>query len=308
MDSGTAGLINTINLLDGEKILHTGAHINSRKASEPAILDLGILTMGVISCADDEGQIAGRNSPGVAEATEKNVLRAVAALKNRVDVIILCLHMGLEFEHYPDSYKVSLARKSASAGANVTLCHHPHVLQGIEVHNGSLICYILANYVFHVHGNAYQDHCLPYSAWSVMVKIKLSKAGYMSHVLVPVVLGADHRPSLVQGPDRERIIDHIERISMPLHDGECIERLYRSACKRCARENYWWFRGFLRANKFRLVGKRFWILINRSPQRRWIAGYFRHLLSPLTDSFRKNSVDNRLLGYRPINWEEKTGE
>ena len=292
MDFGAAGLGNTIKLLDGADILHTGADMNACKASKPVVVDLGFMTVGVLSYADDEGQTAGPARPGAAEAVEKNVLRDIGTLKERVDTVILSLHMDLEFAHYPDPYKASLARKAVSAGANIVLCHHPHVLQGIEVYDGSLICYSLGNFVFQVHDSEYLGDYLPYTAWSAIIKIELSDKGYLFHTIVPVIIEEDYRPSIAEGADGEMIIEHIERISMPLCDNRCLERLYRSTCRRYARQYYWWLRNMLRLKDFRSIIQRSLIMITRPPQRRWIAGYIRYSLSRLIGPFSKDRTDD----------------
>lgn len=292
MDFGATGLENTIKILDGAGILHTGADMDDRKASKPIVVDLGFITVGFLSYADDEGQTAGPDRPGAAEAVERNILRDIGALKKRVDNVILSLHIGIEFAHYPAPHTTSLARKAVSAGADIVLCHHPHVLQGIEVYDGSLICYSLGNFVFQVHGSEYLACHLPYTAWSAIVKIELSNKGYLSHALVPVIIGEDHRPSIAEDTYGEMIIEHIERISIPLNDNSCLERLYRSTCRLYARTNYWWFRELLRSKDFRSIVQRLWIMITRPPQRRWIVGYIRYFLSGLIGPFRKNRTDD----------------
>jgi len=287
MDFGSAGLENTIKLLDENGILHTGANMNDREACRPVVMDMGFMKVGVLSYADDEGQIAGTNKPGVAETVEKNIIKEIRNLKNKVDAIILSLHTGLEFEHFPEPYKAALARKAISEGANIVLCHHPHVLQGIEVYKDALICYSLGNFVFHIHDNEYQRNHLPYTAWSVIVKIQLSKKGYISHSLLPVVIAKDHCPTIARYADHTRIIEHIARISKPLGNEVCLEKLYRSACWRCARENYWSFRVMLRAREYRAIIRRLWMLITRSPHRRWIFGFVRCLLLGLNATFKE---------------------
>jgi poly-gamma-glutamate synthesis protein (capsule biosynthesis protein) len=292
MDFGAAGLENTINLLDGHGIRHTGAGMDTRSAGDPVVMDLGSITIGFLCYADDEGQIAGRSRAGVVEATKRNILRDIERLRERVDTIILTLHMGLEFESYPAPNKVSLARLSVSAGADIVLCHHPHVLQGIEVYNGSLICYSLGNFVFQVHDSGYQDNHLPYTAWSVIVKIELSKNGYVSHALVPVVIGEDHCPSTAEGDGGEKIIEHVKHISRPLSDQRCLQRLYCMACWRFARENSWSLRIMFRSKDFSAIFRQLWAMISRAPQRRWIGGYIRYLLSRLTRSSKKGLADD----------------
>lgn len=79
-----------------------------------------------------------------------NVLADVKKFKarNPTSVIIVSIHWGIEHEHYPRAYQISLAHDIIDAGATIILGHHPHVLQGIEIYNKGIIVYSMGNFVF----------------------------------------------------------------------------------------------------------------------------------------------------------------
>jgi len=76
------------------------------------------------------------------------VLEDVRRLRGDVDVLVVSLHAGLEFRPAPSIPRVAARREVAEAGADVVLCHHPHVPQGVERWGGSLIAYSLGNFAF----------------------------------------------------------------------------------------------------------------------------------------------------------------
>ena len=47
-------------------------------------------------------------------------------------------------------YQRYLGHQSIDAGADIVLGSHPHILQGIEIYQGKVICYSLGNFVFDV--------------------------------------------------------------------------------------------------------------------------------------------------------------
>jgi hypothetical protein len=60
-------------------------------------------------------------------------LERVHAIASTVDVLIVAIHWGNEYETEPSSDDRALARALADAGALLIIGHHPHVLQPVEV-------------------------------------------------------------------------------------------------------------------------------------------------------------------------------
>ncbi len=61
---------------------------------------------------------------------------------------ILAVHAGLEHVNYPSIDHIRAARQLAEVGNYVYYGHHPHVIQGVEEYEGSLIAYSLGNFCF----------------------------------------------------------------------------------------------------------------------------------------------------------------
>lgn len=67
---------------------------------------------------------------------------------NNVDIKIISLHGGIEYDYDFDSIKEELAHYSIDNGADLIVGHHPHILQGIEEYNGKYIIYSLGNFCY----------------------------------------------------------------------------------------------------------------------------------------------------------------
>lgn len=81
------------------------------------------------------------------EAVE--ALRAdIAALRPRVDVVIVSCHWGLSGAAAPVAYQTALAQAAAEAGADLVFGHHPHVIQGAARVAGMPVFYSLGNFAF----------------------------------------------------------------------------------------------------------------------------------------------------------------
>lgn len=81
--------------------------------------------------------------------SESNVRTGVQALKNAgADIIIVCVHWGIEGSYRPTSSQTAAAYAAIDAGADVVCGTHPHVLQKTEEYHGGYIFYSLGNFSF----------------------------------------------------------------------------------------------------------------------------------------------------------------
>ena len=61
---------------------------------------------------------------------------------------VLAVHAGLEHVNYPSLDHIRAARLLSGYGKYVYYGHHPHVVQGVEAYNNSLIAHSLGNFCF----------------------------------------------------------------------------------------------------------------------------------------------------------------
>lgn len=62
-------------------------------------------------------------------------------------LIVTSVHWGDEFADHPSNAVIALAHRLAECGADVILGHHPHVYQGAEQYQGSVILYSQGNFI-----------------------------------------------------------------------------------------------------------------------------------------------------------------
>jgi hypothetical protein len=151
MDYGTQGLLSTIEALNKAGILYVGAGRNASKARAPAFIKIADKKIGFLARSTVEVSspcYADQNKPGVALFEKTELLSAVSKCRESADLVVVMLHWGIEHYHYPTPEQRYLAKKIVSAGANILLGHHPHVLQGEETINGTLVSYSSGNFLF----------------------------------------------------------------------------------------------------------------------------------------------------------------
>jgi len=72
----------------------------------------------------------------------------IAALAGQVDLVMVQLHSGFQFQEAPSANVRAIARAAIDAGADIVVGHHPHILQGLEWYRERLIAYSLGNFIF----------------------------------------------------------------------------------------------------------------------------------------------------------------
>lgn len=150
MDFGPLALRDTLEVLDQNGILSTGAGMDLDDARSPAVLKVKGKTIAFLSYSLtfplEFFASAGRpgTAPGYAEFVKSDIEKA----RTSADLVVVSFHWGAELMTAAKDYQIELGRKAIDWGADLVLGHHPHVLQELEVYHDRLIAYSLGNFVF----------------------------------------------------------------------------------------------------------------------------------------------------------------
>jgi poly-gamma-glutamate synthesis protein (capsule biosynthesis protein) len=164
MDYGWEGLEQTMSLLDGQKIAHTGGGANLRDAMRPTVRILpdgtrvGLVSAMAFMTAGALWKItpATAKTPGVntfsfggvvGKDAQRQLTDYLQNARKGCDLLVVAVHWGTERKSLPNPYQVSLGRALVDAGADIVWGHHPHVLQGAELYRGKPIMYSMGNLI-----------------------------------------------------------------------------------------------------------------------------------------------------------------
>lgn len=272
MDAGKDALIKSISTLESNGILVSGAGTNESEARKGTVFDKDGLSVGVLAYSYKTGNhVATENEAGCAEALLDNILKDLERVKESAKICIVSLHMDAEFQELPSPDRVKMCRAIADAGAEVVICHHPHVIQGIELHNGSVIAYSLGNYVTPV--SKYMTDHTNECHLSIQLEVDLSISGLSRIKVVPLVLDEEGRPHIALGSEKERIFAMLEERSNLLFNQKELNLRYRKMIGEyvCSLSL-----SLLRFLKYRNWGaiSLYWAEIKSTPtKQRWIKDY-----------------------------------
>lgn len=79
--------------------------------------------------------------------SKEKVKNDIARYRDKVDVMMVAMHWGNEYQHYPTTTQKEVAKYLASLGVNIVIGCHPHVIQPIDFIADTLVIYSLGNFV-----------------------------------------------------------------------------------------------------------------------------------------------------------------
>jgi poly-gamma-glutamate capsule biosynthesis protein CapA/YwtB (metallophosphatase superfamily) len=241
LDYGLLGLQQTQSVLEGEDILSFGAGANSYEAMQPAFYLKSGVNFGLLGSSDRTGQYnneqpylnAGFNKPGFANLTESNIVQQINSVRDIADLIILEMHSGSEYSVSPEDWfgkiilnedpdadedyspdlraplesDIEIRHFAINQGADLVICHHPHMIQGLEVYQRKLIAHSLGNFVF--------DLNYPETYPTVILNSKINETGFYEYNIIPVYID-DYIPVRARGELGLYLLDDLAKRSKDL--------------------------------------------------------------------------------------------
>ena len=78
---------------------------------------------------------------------KKQVKEDIEKVRDKVDVLIVAMHWGVEYTHEPTEYEIDMANYLASLDVDIIIGTHPHVIQPITWIDDTLVIYSLGNLI-----------------------------------------------------------------------------------------------------------------------------------------------------------------
>ena len=157
LDYREQGLRDTKTHLADAGIAHAGAGTDREAALEPTMFEAGDVRVAAFGLTDQSAAFASTDEdPGTAYATldpgrpgtralVEDVLDSVESLEP--DLVVASLHWGPNWETEPRDVHERFGRFLVDRGVDVVHGHSAHVLQGVEVYDGSPLIYDAGDFV-----------------------------------------------------------------------------------------------------------------------------------------------------------------
>jgi len=237
------GMIETMDVLDQQGILHTGAGMDCILARQPAYITRNGIRIALIGLCNRTGRAdgelpfleAGMSKGGLAMLDYASLDATIPYARETADRVFVFLHSGEEYTTGPDvddmiegdlgwdnynghepifrteptDQEQELRQYAIDLGADMVINSHPHVLQGFEVYNGKLIAHSLGNFAF----DQYYWETYP----SVLVKTAFDSADVITEVSLHPIYIDDYVPVPATGTLGTSILERLMDYSRELN-------------------------------------------------------------------------------------------
>jgi poly-gamma-glutamate capsule biosynthesis protein CapA/YwtB (metallophosphatase superfamily) len=195
LDFGEESLVQTMEALRAADLAYVGAGASYEEAHRPLVMEVKGRRIAFLAYAASrwKGSYELPTEEQVAFADPVTVGQDVTRTKEQADLVVVILHLGTEYQAYPDDEQVAVSRAALEAGASLVLGHHPHVVQGSEEYAGGFVAYSLGNFVF--------DIDMENTREGAMLRVLLGEQGVQRVESIPVRIVDDVQPQFLRGED-----------------------------------------------------------------------------------------------------------
>lgn len=105
---------------------------------------------------------------------KETVKADIERVREKVDVLIVAMHWGVEYTHNPTAYEIDMAEYLSSLDVDIIIGTHPHVIQPVTWIDDTLVIYSLGNFISAQYQN--QGTCSYYKCTvGLMTNLKIEK-------------------------------------------------------------------------------------------------------------------------------------
>ena len=159
LDKGFSGLSNTLDVLDDANISHSGTYRTQEDRDSVLIKDVKGVKVAILSYTyGTNGIPVPSDKEFCVNLIDKDLIKQDIenAKSQNADVIISCMHWGIEYKTTPNDEQEDLADFLFENGVDIIFGNHPHVLQPMEKRSVTLadgtvkdcfVVYALGNFI-----------------------------------------------------------------------------------------------------------------------------------------------------------------
>lgn len=197
LDRRDAGLVRTLDELDKLGVPHIGTYRNAKERADkyPFIADVKGMKIAFLNYTYGTNGISVQGAPLVDYIDKAKIHSDVqAARKKGAELVVACMHWGVEYQLVQNKEQERLANYLVDEGVDLIIGGHPHVIQPMQMRtnaNGKqvLVVYSMGNFIS---GMRTTD-----TRGGAMVRVVVCREGGK-----PVVKGAGYKLVFVQDPER----------------------------------------------------------------------------------------------------------
>ena len=165
LDRGEKAIINSLNYWNNKSnVLTSGGYLSNNDRNKVNIKEVNNITYTMLNYTYGTNGIkvpegkeylvniwpcTGNNPDNDTKYQEyKEVVKEdILRVRDKVDLLIVAMHFGVEYTHVPTNYQIDMAEFLSSLGVDIIIGTHPHVIMPITYINDTLVIYSLGNFL-----------------------------------------------------------------------------------------------------------------------------------------------------------------
>lgn len=148
-DFGVQPVEETLSYFVKRKCQVTGICIDGK--TEPIIIQDGNKEFCILNlCETHNSNFSSCNNKTIAYASlfDESIFALIEGLKTENRVIIASIHAGIEAVDVPLPFFRNVYKRFIDNGVDFVICHHPHIIQGLEIYKTGKIYYSIGDFIF----------------------------------------------------------------------------------------------------------------------------------------------------------------
>lgn len=159
LDKGEKGVLNTIKYFKTTNMLYNGMNDSEEMRNSFTIKEKNNITYTMLSYTTKTN---GLSTPKGKEYLlniydKEQVKKDIEAIRDKVDVLIVAMHWGIEYINMPNDEEKEIAEYLSSLGVDIIIGNHPHILQPITKIGDTIVMYSLGNFISNQYGGKNGD-------------------------------------------------------------------------------------------------------------------------------------------------------
>lgn len=165
LDRGEKAIINSLNYWNNKSnVLTSGSYLSNNDRNKINIKEVNNITYTMLNYTYGTNGIkvpegkeylvniwpCNSNNPDndtKYQEYKKTVKEDIERVRDKVDLLIVAMHFGVEYTHVPTNYQIDMAEFLSSLGVDIIIGTHPHVIMPITYINDTLVIYSLGNFL-----------------------------------------------------------------------------------------------------------------------------------------------------------------
>lgn len=159
LDKGEKGILNTVKYFKGTNLLYNGMSDSEDDRNNFIIKEKNNITYTMLSYTTLTNglQVPSGKNYLLNLYDKEQVKKDIEAVRDKVDLLIVAMHWGVEYQNTPNKEQTEIANYLSSLGVDIIIGNHPHILQPITKINDTIVMYSLGNFISNQYGGKNGD-------------------------------------------------------------------------------------------------------------------------------------------------------